>query len=71
MTYCDETLRKMVDEIAYQNELWRDYEEFWGQEGDLDDYAFDFDDEDVSEGNDGSSPMAHLQVDRQGEREIF
>ena len=49
--YCDETVRRMVDELAMQNEIWREHEELWGEEGaDLDDYTFDFDDEDIPEG---------------------
>ena len=63
--YCDETVRRMVDELAMQNEIWREHEELWGEEGaDLDDYTFDFDDEDVPEGNDGRSSVAYLQTDR-------
>lgn len=63
--YCDETVRRMVDELAMQNEIWREHEELWGEEGaDLDDYTFDFDDEDVPERNDRRSSVAYLQTDR-------
>lgn len=63
--YCDESLYRIIDDLAEKNKWWREnkmYEEYLYRNGD-DDYGDEFeytDDEDFSEGNDGSSPVAYL-----------
>lgn len=63
--YCDESLYRMIDDLAEKNKWWREnkmYEEYLYRNGD-DDYGDEFeypDDEDFSERNDGCSSLADL-----------
>lgn len=63
--YCDESLYRMIDDLAEKNKWWREnkmYEEYLYRNGD-DDYGDEFeypDDEDFPEGNDRSSSLVDL-----------